>query len=602
MISRLTRETAGGVLSFTFLDVLTCTMGSLVLLVVVLGEKAADTRLEDALRTGPRARPQSAPAEQSPELATPTSISAGDAAATLAALRERQAKLDELRQRASERLDEETARLSHLEEHERRLEHEIGQLYITLQRLEEAETQHTVDQATAERELVRLKQLISDTEKELADLRSQSPTNKSYAIVPYEGRSGTHRRPIYIECTAESIIIQPEGVRFLPWDFMGPLRSGNPLASALRAAREELNQRARAAREQELPEAYPLILVRPNGGHTYRMVVAAVESWDVQFGYEMVDADWELTFPEPDPKLAEVMAHAVDKARQRQSQLARAAPRTYGAIPSMPSTSGPDGSSGSGFNRSAVLTSGGSEPAPSSRGEQELSFAEEVAAQSEETRYGEIAPESGSANGSVPVGVASGSNSGAAPGDNSSASVQTQLAGGGAPAGSMSALTSTPAPDVHQFPKEKNASLESRRDPSEEPAESAAATRGANWANGGAKRKASPITRPIRVLVGAQQIEVPDSDNPSASVSINFDQSTSKVLDDLASAVTRHTDSWGLAGASMYWRPTLVIEFAPGAERHAIRLRDLMRDSGLDVRFKETEAAARSEELPDARR
>jgi hypothetical protein len=37
----------------------------------------------------------------------------------------------------------------------------------------------------------------------------------------------------------------------------------------------------------------------------------------------------------------------------------------------------------------------------------------------------------------------------------------------------------------------------------------------------------------------------------------------------------------------MYWRPTLVLSVAPGAERHAIRLNDLLKDSGVDVRFKD---------------
>jgi hypothetical protein len=600
MITRLSREAAGGVLSFTFLDVLTCTMGSLVLLVVVLGEKASDTRLEDALRAGPRAAQQDDRAGEATASASPLTMSAGDAAATLAALRDRQTKLAELRKQAAERLDEETARVSHLEEHERRLEHEIGQLYITLQRLEEAESKQTVDQATAERDLQRLKKLIADTENELADMRAESSTNKSYAIVPYQGRSGTYRRPIYIECTADSIVIQPEGVEFMPWDFMGPLRSGNPLASALRAAREELNHRAQAAGVQELPDAYPLILVRPNGGHTYRMVVAAVESWDVQFGYEMVDADWELEFPEPDPRLAEVMAHAVDKARQRQSQLARAAPRTYGAIPTMPSASGPGGAGSSSFNHSADLASGGSEPAPSGRAEEELSFAEEVdRRRNADPHHGEIASESGGDGGSAPMSAGGGAAAGSSSAQ-TAATGSAQLAAGGAAFNSTSAMASTPPPNVHQAPAEAKSPDEPRQYASEEATESAAATRGANWANGAAKRKASPITRPIHVLVGAQQVEVPDGDNPDVSVTITFDQSTGKVLDELAGAVKRHIDSWGLAGASMYWRPTLVIEVAPGAERHAIRLRDLLRDSGLDVRFQETETAARSEELPHA--
>src|SRR5215213_9494880 len=153
MSSRPTRESGGGVLSFTFLDVLTCTMGSLVLLVVILGQKAAHTRLEDALRNGPRKGAATAAAgKNSAELASlePPSSSGPNARNALAQLRKQEAELAKLRGKAAERLNEEEARVSHLEEHERRLEHELGQLHITLERLADAEKKQTVDQESAE--------------------------------------------------------------------------------------------------------------------------------------------------------------------------------------------------------------------------------------------------------------------------------------------------------------------------------------------------------------------------------------------------------------------------------------------------------------------
>src|SRR5688572_23278391 len=165
MSSRQPRE-AGGVLSFTFLDVLTCTMGSLVLLVVVLGERAADIRLEDALRNGPK-RGDSAnltregdltgegeapaePGERVPalgsagaspsqpklgdrvEMNSASNLTAAEAASQLESLRKQQKELASLRRKATERLDEETARVTHLEEHERRLERELAELHVTL--------------------------------------------------------------------------------------------------------------------------------------------------------------------------------------------------------------------------------------------------------------------------------------------------------------------------------------------------------------------------------------------------------------------------------------------------------------------------------------
>jgi hypothetical protein len=123
-------------------------------------------------------------------------------------------------------------------------------------------------------------------------------------------------------------------------------------------------------------------------------------------------------------------------------------------------------------------------------------------------------------------------------------------------------------------------------------AHSAAEKRGANWANAEASRRASPITRPIQVVVRPDQLDIlPDEPRaaPKPAV-ISFHQPTDQVLDALAVTVQQHIKDWGLAGQGMYWRPTLVLQVAPGANRHAIRLNDLLKDSGLDVHFKDLAA------------
>src|SRR5262249_762693 len=156
-------------------------------------------------------------------------------------VRSEQAKLDQLRTEAMQRRREEQDRIAHLEEHERRLEHELAQLHVTLEALESAEKKENVDQVQADAEANRLKKLIKEAEDRLAEMRKRSAGDKSYAIVPYKGKNGTFRRPIFIECTADAVTIQPEGIRLSAEDFDGPLRSGNPLAAAIRAAHEELD-------------------------------------------------------------------------------------------------------------------------------------------------------------------------------------------------------------------------------------------------------------------------------------------------------------------------------------------------------------------------
>src|SRR5690606_31503589 len=151
----------------------------------------------------------------------------------------------------------------------------------------------------------------------------------AYSIIPYEGPNGTHRKPIYIECRADAVLLQPEGIRLLPNDFDEPLGPGNPLASAVRAAREHLAMR-RPGHITPENEPYPLLLVRPDGIAAYYKARAALESWGSNFGYELIDGDWKLDFPPVDPQLAEVERQAVEIGRANQIRLAQAAPGRYG--------------------------------------------------------------------------------------------------------------------------------------------------------------------------------------------------------------------------------------------------------------------------------
>ncbi len=171
--------------------------------------------------------------------------------------------------------------------------------------------------------------LVADTEKRVAAMRTEGGGRRSYAIVPYKGPNGTSRRPIYIECTKDAITIQPEGVKLTEEDFTLPISAGNPLAAAVRAAQEELNARAAAAGQTESPDPYPLFIVRPDGVNAYEVALAATKTWDSDFGYEFVDANWKLQYPQPDARLAQITEHAIEQARERQKLLAMAAPRRY---------------------------------------------------------------------------------------------------------------------------------------------------------------------------------------------------------------------------------------------------------------------------------
>lgn len=344
MTSRTPRDKSDTVSLFPFLAVLLCTMGALLVLLVVLTQKAQQQAIaEAAAQKSSAAEPQA----ERPAAGADDHSEIEALAARLDEMRRYQQRLNKLREQAAARLHDEQLRLSHLEEHTRRLEHELAKLQIASQQLEAAAGQRIVDQQQAERESARLRRLVEQTQQELERLREQASSKKSYAIVPYKGPNGTYRRPIYIECRRDGVIIQPEGIRLTANDFLAPFDPGNPLAKALRAARGELNARAAKAGEAEQPDPYPLLVVRPDGIELYAAARQAIESWDASFGYEFINEDWSLEYPAPDPKLARVMQHAVMQGRERLAMLVRAAPRRYGRL-GIGGTLGQRGSGGSG--------------------------------------------------------------------------------------------------------------------------------------------------------------------------------------------------------------------------------------------------------------
>ena len=58
--------------------------------------------------------------------------------------------------------------------------------------------------------------LLTDfLELKVLDAKAKQVENR-FAVVPYLGPNGTRRRPIFFECRADSIVLQPEGVVVAP--------------------------------------------------------------------------------------------------------------------------------------------------------------------------------------------------------------------------------------------------------------------------------------------------------------------------------------------------------------------------------------------------
>jgi hypothetical protein len=301
-MSRRRPVTTGPAVSlFPFLAVLMCTMGALLVL-LVLFSRAAEEGDEAQANAVNRARAEELELARD-EFAWRLEQLAGIHAQTTADL-------------ARARLQ-----LAGIEDDSRTLADEFERLDETIAALE-ADAAAPADPDAS----------VADLEARLADARARLEATRregaarppAYAVVPYEGSHGTRRRPLYIECCIDGVFLQPEGIRFGPADFEGPAGPGNPLACALRAAREHIAMNGGGTDPDAQP--YPLILVRPSGVMAYYAAREAIQSWGNEFGYQFIDEDWQIAYPPVDPTLAAAELRAVEESRRRLEWLAQVRP------------------------------------------------------------------------------------------------------------------------------------------------------------------------------------------------------------------------------------------------------------------------------------
>jgi hypothetical protein len=287
---------------FPFLAVLLCTMGALLVVLVLFSRSVRQNE------TAKLDKEQESLVEEL-EL-------------TRDSLAWRREQMNGVRERTAEDLAKARMQLAGIEESSRALQDEFAKLERTAAALASQGAMVTADDDT----LRGLEQRLTSARESLDKARAGRDTKPpAYAVVPYAGRNGTHRRPLYIECCGDGVFLQPEGIRLSPGDFEGPPGPGNPLASALRAAREHVVA-AQGGTNDPAAQPYPLLLVRPSGVMAYYAAREAIQSWGSDFGYQLIDEDWTLTFPPADPTLAQVEKRAIDESRARLAWLAEVRP------------------------------------------------------------------------------------------------------------------------------------------------------------------------------------------------------------------------------------------------------------------------------------
>lgn len=378
-------------------------------------------------------------------------------------------------------------------------------------------------QAPSEDEIVRLRQQLESEMAELENRRRTASSNRptTYSVVPHNGPDGTQRRPVYIECLADKLILQPYDIELSASHFVQPIVANNPLDAALIAVREYFL-------ENKLNEAgqtpYPLLIVRPEGAEYYSIARHAIRSWDEEFGYELIAAEKQLNFGKPDPQLAKKMNLAVEASKKRQrafvaEQILAGGPmHENGATGDGPST-------GRGLQASSQLG-------------------------------GFVGPDGELATNRRPQ---------ANQGENDSAA------------------TRTGNPSTDQVGNESSIDGDGDGD-GQSPMASIAESKGNNWALPDRNDRAIGYRRPVVVLLTQDEMIIHPNSSPATQRRIAFDEPLATSLEKLVTSVWQQVESWGVAGVNGYWKPELVFRLTPGEDQRFRQIVAMLQGSGLPVR------------------
>ncbi len=286
--------------TFPFLAVLLCAMGSLILVLMVFDRQARRAARERARQAREAAERQSD--ELTARLLAQQEQARRDRLARHRADQERLAAQERRLRAEYERVrDELGAALRALDEGRRRHDDakvvtasEVARAGQARQQL--AERKQQLSQVSEEVEATRKQRerLAADLlrlEELLARLRQQRQRDqRTWSVVPYAGRRGRDSRPLYVECTAGGLVFHPE-------------RTSLSAPLTLAEVRDEIERRTKESRAN-IPagagRAYWMLLVRPDGIMPYYLALTALRALEVDYGYEFVDADWVLDFPDPE--------------------------------------------------------------------------------------------------------------------------------------------------------------------------------------------------------------------------------------------------------------------------------------------------------------
>ncbi|MBA3314762.1 MAG: hypothetical protein M3552_00145 [Planctomycetota bacterium] len=554
------RPATNSVSLFPFLAVLLCAMGALILLLVVLTRQIR----EDALRAAmPAEKPAPAivtPVEVEPPSTVDRVVVTIPAPAPLPqppdpndALRSRLAELArerDIAQRDSERLRVASAtKRNALTAAQAGLEAKAFDLDASRIRLDA----RVNELKRREAERAKLLDAIAQAEGTLAAARQAADAAEpKVSIVTYDGRSGTARRPILIECTADAMRFIPEAVPLSAADLEGFLPDYNPLlagAMALRGYWSEIDGTS-------APQPYVLLLVHEDGVAAYYAARTLLRSLGAETGYELVTDDLKLAFPPIDDEAAAICRRAVLETLRQRSTLLAEVPRRRDGEPLFPTGRFEiDPNDHDPTREKNSMWDGGS-----------------VGGRHASQRPVEPPISDGRSVGSTrPAPTPSLSPSSI--GETSASTIARQVSDAHQEARRMQNVSSARGLPPSQDDRLLQEALAERF-----PNFGGASGRKRQWGMSSSTANIS-LERPVEVDVGDRRIVV----GTQPPIAVGEEGVTDGTVNELLDAIGREANSWGRAPGQFYWSPRLRVSVRPGTTLQFGRLKSSLSAAGLGV-------------------
>jgi hypothetical protein len=119
----------------------------------------------------------------------------------------------------------------------------------------------------------------------------------------------------------------------------------------------------------------------------------------------------------------------------------------------------------------------------------------------------------------------------------------------------------------------------------DEPSKSIASKRGKGWAMPGKDPKATPVSRPIRIVaLNDRWLIRKEGSETQFDAEIDLALGPQHASTTLEKSIRNRVDSWGLSLPGGYWCPSITVEHASDADQSVLRLQRLLDGSGVEIR------------------